>query len=430
MDEWDDMELSREERELAEELTRLGPLMGRVKQARRESPDQAFLLSLRARLVEVEPAVPAPTFEKRLRRLLVGPQQHAYRTLAAVTTLAAVAVVVIVLLRPGTTQHTRPPLAGGIPRPSTADLIWGFPAGVGGGGGGYLTPTTSRIVVNGGTGYSKHLALQLSPIPAGPDMLPVYRLAARPPYASQFVATAHTLRISGSAMCMSPTTGRTTGCGVGSWRIVAQNPFPSRLPLRSLAFSMATGETIYHDTGYDSAGYRGSALGLHRAKALARQWLSMLGWSSGQMPVLSVTKVHQIGPPGNGSPLSVQFGWGQGIHATRPAATVWISPTGKVIEALLWPPIGHSRVVPARDPRDAFNLVQTGKEPIAVEEAPLYPLTSGTGRATRVSVVQVLVAPAYGPLYLVPAYRYSGKVKLEGTGRNYRWYALASAVTR
>ena len=147
------------------------------------------------------------------------------------------------------------------------------------------------------------------------------------------------------------------------------------------------------------------------------------------MPVLSVTQVRTIGPPGNSEPLSVQFGWGPDIHANRPAATVWVAPTGEIIEAELWPPIDHTRVVPARTPAEAFKSVRSGKAPVAVERAPLYSQTPGSGSASRLDLVQILVIPARGPSYLVPAYRFSGRVALTSTSHTYRWYAL-SAVTK
>jgi hypothetical protein len=431
MPEWDGLELTEDERRLAEELTTYGPLLGRIARARREKPDPAFLLSLRATFAGIEPARPTPAFERRLRRRLIGLRPAIYRPLGAIGALVVAAVVALVLIRGGAPKHTNRPLAAGIPHPSTADLIWGFPAiGVSGGGGGYLTPTASRIAVNGGTGYPKRLHLQLSSVPTDAGTLAVYRLAAQPPYAATFVAAARRLGISGSATCMSPTTAQRSHCGAGEWRVVAQNLFPSRLPLKSLAFSIATGETLYHDTRYDPLTYRGAALRPQVAEKTARRWLASLGWPGNRMPVLGVTQVREIGPPGKSAPSSIQFGWGRGIRANRPAATVWVAPIGTVIEADLWPPIERRRVVPARTAAAAFQTVQSGAAPVAVENAPLASQTSGSGRASQVSLVDVLVTPPHGPSYLVPAYRFSGRVRLTGPGRSYPWYALSSAVTK
>ena len=275
MREWDGMDLTDAERRLAEELTALGPLIGQAAQAMRQEPDPAFLLSLRASLVQIEPKAPTRAFEERLRRRLVGLPPAIYRPVGVVSALVLAAVVVIILLRGGTARPTQRPLAAGIPRPATPDLIFGFPVnGVSGGGGGFLTPMTSRIDVNGGSGYPARLHLRLGQVSNTATTLPVYRLAGRPPFASALAASAHRLGITGSAICMSAETGKRVGCAPGAWRVVAQHRFPSRLPLKSLAFSTATGETLYHNTTYDPIHYRGPALKHGRATTLALGWLA------------------------------------------------------------------------------------------------------------------------------------------------------------
>jgi hypothetical protein len=428
MPEYDDIELTDGEVELERTLTDLGPAMRRAARARSEAPDPTFLTALRARLVEPEAAAPDRSFQERLRVQLVGKQRaFPWRLGVAAGTAVAAVLVLLLVFQPFTQRAQRAPLAVGVPQPSAGDLTRGYPPpGIMGGGGGYLSPTVSLLQGPSGA-FTGELHLTAGSLRAMPASLPVYRLTTHLFRGASLHQVAHRLGIGGKTACMSPTTGGQARCSGRTWSVVASALVPSRKPLHSVAVSPA-GEVIYHDTSYDQATYRGSVLRPVRAIAIARSWLYGLGWPAARMPVLRATPARAAGPPGAGSPISVSFGWKEGVASTIPAATLWVAPTGRVIEALVWPAIAGHRVVATTNVGAAWTEVMAGKAPVAVEGVGVP--APGTGVASQADVVQVLVTPAHGPAYLEPAFRFSGTLRLATDQRTHHWYALVPAVAR
>lgn len=430
MPEWNDIDLMERDLQLERELTDLGPAMGAASRVRAEGPDPAFLTALRTRLTEPAPVAPDDAFERRLRDRLVGRRLRLpWRLGFAAGAAVAAALALLLVLHPFGPLPHRAPLAVGVPLPSRQDLTRDYPPlGVSGGGGGYLTPTASRILGPAGPAYPKRLRLAAGPFPPTPPGLPVYRLAPDPFGGSSLAAVAHRLGISGSPFCLSPVTAQRVPCGPRTWTTVARNLFPSRQPLHSIAVA-ASGEVIYHDLAYDQFSYHGPALAGGRAVTIARSWLAKLGWPASHAPVLAIAPVRVTGPVNAASPIGVTFGWNRTIHATTPAAIVWVAPSGRVVEAHLWPPIVRHRIVAVRDIGAAWTEVASGRAPVAVEGGVIVPVP-GTGSATKIDVVQVLVTSAHGSAYLEPAYRFSGRVTLANGLGTRSWYALVPAIAR
>jgi hypothetical protein len=292
-----------------------------------------------------------------------------------------------------------------------------------------VAPVTSRAEGPPSGGYPSRLHLTAGPLARPSSTVTVYKLGTRVFRKTSLATVAHRLGISGGSICMSAATGAQTSCTAHAWRVVAQNLFPSRKPLHSLAIS-PIGELIYHDLAYDQLSYRGPPMPHSRAITIASTWLQHLGWPVSQAPVLAVTRVATTGPLNAGSPLAVTFGWNGRVRATVPAATLWVAPTGRIVEAHVWPAAVRSRTVAARNLSNAWTQVESGKAPVAVEGPVIYPAASGTGSARTVEIVNVLVTPARGHAYLEPGYQFSGQVRLGNGQGMHRWYALVSALAR
>jgi hypothetical protein len=143
------------------------------------------------------------------------------------------------------------------------------------------------------------------------------------------------------------------------------------------------------------------------------------------MPVLKAQSLSVPSFPS--TPIEVTFGWKAGVQSAIPAATIWVAPTGAVTNAIVWPPVAGKGTVAVIPVRATWPKVRSGTAPVAVVGANFFPLTPGTGETTAVEVVQVLVTPSHGAPALVPAYRFSGTVDLQGHGRH-SWYALVPAA--
>lgn len=127
---------------------------------------------------------------------------------------------------------------------------------------------------------------------------------------------------------------------------------------------------------------------------------------------------------------AVTFGWPRAGETNVPAGVVWVAPSGRVVEALVWPPVVKRQIVNALDIQTAWSIVQSGKAPIALHGNVVGLPPKGVGSEMQVCVVQVLVTSRRGSPQLVPAYRFSGEVQLEGGQGVHAWYALVPAGSR
>jgi hypothetical protein len=209
--------------------------------------------------------------------------------------------------------------------------------------------------------------------------------------------------------------------------VAAEGRLPSRRPLHSVAVSLDNGQLIYHDTSYDRFAYHGPAMTASQAVTIARSWLRRIGWAARAMPFQGVASDTANGPAGPTAPLIVKLGW-VGVGPTNAAeAIVSVAPDGRVVEALVRPPVYRRLTVPTRDVMVVWKDVEGGKLPVAVQGAVQYPPPAAIGSVEEVRTVQMLVTTGK-PWYLVPAYRFSGVVHLQGGQGTQSWYSLAPAA--
>jgi len=496
---WDGV--TADEAETARALAGLGPLMLRQEQAEADPPDAAFARGLRARLLAAGPAAanadslnpaadadsPNPAWGTDLRARLVGGEDGADGedtrppigpavapvaspvaerglislararrrglvvggVLAALVAALALAVVVLPRARPAR-QGNPAHVAAGAPRLSATDLTRGYPLppgsqGGGGGGAGGIPPEKSRLGSPGSAApYYGPLRLTAGPLPRGDARLPIYRLAP-PATADRVGAWARLVGIRARVARVAS--------GIAFWEVAADGVGTpdSRVPLHSLAVSELTGEVVYHDlpplapAGAPPARLTPApAPTKTEAVAVARAWVTRLGWPGGRMHARGVVA-------GYDEPNSwvVSLGW-PGVSATMAAATIEVTPHRRVVEAHLWPQPGQAVQVRARGVPDALARLRGGHIPLAVTELGVYaaysvPVIGGSGTVGSVTVVYILTADAGGVPYLVPAYRFTGTARLSANPRLYpkggkglppaaspipaRWYALVPAVT-
>lgn len=430
------------EETLTRELATLGPLMARQEQLEAEGPDAAFVATLRARLVSEPLDGPDPQFAARLRaQVLRSGQRSWWRRTALAGVAAAVlaaALVAIILVPRLPHRGTAPPLAmfpgqpgpprpltWSAPSPMTADLVRGYPStsGAGGGGPGYafLSPEQTALDPLGGVPFTGKVVLTAGALPALSAQVPVYRLGGAISSAAQLAAQAHRLGIGASAAFV-PTANAT-------W-LVAATGIPARglpLHLHSLAVSQVTGELIYHDARPLSAVQQRPALDARSAVAAARAWVSALGWPGARMPLQSAHSGIAYGAPYAAHSWTIQFGWISAAPDESSAATLWLAPGGKVLEARLWPAAAASTMVAARSVAAAWDGVRHGAFPLAVNGI-LDAHATGRGALKRVTLAYVLTADGDGVLYLAPVYHFSGSAVFVPGGALAAWFALAPAA--
>ncbi len=409
---------------LERELAELAPLIRRRQRAETEGVDPAFALALERRLLGEQPARSAhtpsrsPLFGHGPRWLLRWP------TGLGATVLAAAIVVVLLLPR----HHAPAPKPVALaPRPALTDLTRDYPRfAVGGGGGGMEYPISTPLELSGGA-YPVPLRLSAAHLPSAPATLPAYRLV--PPSSS----VPHVRRLAQLLGIAAPVTFWNDAAQIvphsrATWIVAASGTPPSRLPLHSVAISLATGELLYHDLRANPPASQSAQPTRQQAVALARAWLERLGWPGAAMPVLSEAPPTLSGPASTASSLAISLGWPRVGQSDVPAAVLWVAPSGRVAEGLLWPPIAQQRFVATRSIQTAWNLVRTGRAPIALHASVVGGFPSGTGAVRRVSVVQVLVTSHRDQPYLIPAYRFEGAVQLNGGQGTHAWYALTPAA--
>lgn len=401
--------------ELEHELTALAPVVRRRRQAEAKGIDLAFALALEQRLLGVDGQLPAHAVARPSRVRFAG---------LAAGVLAVAAVVAILLLRHPGSASTR---VAFVPRPSTIDLTRDYPRyTAGGGGGGMEEPITNPMTISGGA-YPAHLRLSASHLPATPRTLPAYRLAGPSFTVPRAAHLARKLGIPATVTFWNDLS-RVVPRSQATWVVAAIHAPPSRLPLHSLAISLDTGELLYHDLHDVRSASPGGTLGKQRAVAIARAWLTRLGWPGKTMPVISVAPPTNTGATSANPSLEVSLGWTAAGRSNVPAATLWLTSGGKVSEAFVWPPVVKRQTVSTRDVTVAWNMVRAGKAAIGLYANVPGPFPGGVGTVTQVGIIQVLITPRVGAPYLVPAYRFAGTVQLSGGQGKHRWYALTPAT--
>jgi len=405
------------EETLERELARLGPLLRR--RAAMSAPDPVFVARTRARLASSEATMPYPVaepvvalFPASRRRRLVGVMAG----LAAAALVAALLIVVIVVVRPR--QPSRGPVvAWRPPIPSLEDLTRGFPAPAVARAAGVPAPTMSLAAPPHGVAYAGRVSLTTAPLPARVARVQAFRLAAPATIASP----ARVARLARSLGIHAPVQRIAGGRGA-AWLVATEGGRSSRPPLRSIAVSRVTGELVYHDASYTRVAPRERWRDNPFAVAAARTWLTRLGWPGARAPLAAVE--HSGIPAGL---REVEFSWaGAGMAATD-AATLWVTPGGRVVEADVWPPVESVRSILAGSIVAAWTAVRGRQVPLAVEGVPPHTTAPGAGVMRGVTITHVLSTGADGRSYLVPAYHFAGTARLRGIHGERVCYALAPA---
>ncbi len=417
------------EARMEREMTDLAPLVRRRRQAEAQSVNPEYAATLRARLM----AMPTPDDLAELATArpiaMQKGESNRVRTRLAVFAIAVAAVLVAILLthRPFVPRHPvaiatpvptiAPIVAMAAPTPSAHDLLRAYPAGAGGGG---VTSPEQSLFDIPGVSYAGHLRI-VGPVPSSqPRVAHAFRLVSPSSIAGRMSHLRRQLGIH-DVLAQAPNPLDHT-----PWVSASDGGLPSSMPLHSIAVSLQTGELIYHDAPGQPRQAR--PLNASRAVMFARRWLIGLGWPGATMPVQSTTPRSQMFPPSIGTPWEVSLGWARTGSDGVAAATVLVMPDGRVFEARVWPPVAHRGAVRTRDVAGTWKDVREGRVQVAVEGMADRQPVNGVATLQRVDVVQILVtAPQRGP-YLVPAYRFVGIVRLQGSAGTKTWYGLASAV--
>ncbi len=402
--------LSDAEAELARELARLSSLM-REQEAAEAEMDQRFARNLRAQLVYGEEHVPNAGFARNLRARLLRettarPVRKPFRQRLIVWSGAATTALLVSLLVALLSPEGEFVPSITAPYPTRAVLTFSFPAPrtvIS-----RLTPTLSLVHPRPGVAYAGRLQLTARQLPEEPARLHAYRLACPP-----------SVMVVGRRLLGIRSHFRHTIVGSQIWAVAADGGFPSHRPLHSLAVSRATGQLIYHDRRNLVLPRSTRALARAPAVAVARRWLTRLGWPGNRMPLSDVESLSNLPRV-----RVIKFGWvGVGATATD-EATLWVTPDRSVIEAWLWPPVVQAGTIRARPILAAWDDVRTSKLPLAVEGVSTTIRATGAGVMRRTSLVSVLSAAGAGALYLVPTYRFEGKADIPGASIH-TWYGLA-----
>jgi len=406
------------EEALERELARLGPLLRR--RAAVDAPDPAFVARTRARLAAGAAAAPYPVAEPVVasspasrRRRLVGGMRGVVAGVAAAVLVAAAVIALIVVVRPQRPSRV-PVVAWRPPLPSLADLTRGFPAPAVAYAAAPATPTVSLAAPPHGVAYTGRVSLTTAPLPARVTRVQAFRLAASVTIASP----ARLARLARSLGIHAPVQ-RVTGESGAAWLVATEGGRSPRPPLHSVAVSRVTGELVYHDASYPRRErWRDNLF----AVAAARTWLTRLGWPGARAPLSEIE--HSGIPAGL---RAVEFSWaGVGAAATD-AATLWVTPGGRVVEADVWPPVESVRSLPAGSIVAAWTAVRGRQVPLAVEGVPPHTTAPGVGVMRGVTITHVLSTGADGRSYLVPAYHFAGTARLRGIRGERICYALAPA---
>ncbi len=409
------------EETLERELARLGPLLRR--RAAVGAPDPAFVARTRARLTSGAAAVSYPVAEPVVvsspasrRRRLLGGMRGVVAGLAAAVLVVAVLIAVIVVVRPHRPSRG-PVVAWRPPVPSLTDLTRGFPAPAVAHASGQPGPTVSLAAPPHDVAYAGRVSLTTAPLPTRVAHVQAFRLAAPATIASP----ARVARIARSLGIHTPVQ-RTAGESGAAWLVATEGGGSPRRPLRSVAVSRVTGELVYHDGSYTRKAPREPWVDNPSSLAAARAWLTRLGWPGARAPLAAIE--HSGIPAGL---RAVEFSWAGAGAAATDAATLWVMPGGRVVEADVWPPVESLRSLPAGSIVAAWTAVRGRRVPLAVEGVPPHTRAPGAGVMRDVTLTHVLSTGADGRTYLVPAYHFAGTARLRGIRGEHVCYALAPA---
>jgi len=410
------------EEALEDVLTRMGPLLRR----RREvgTPDLAFTQRLRARLAPEVVAAPVPVVPAirtwPLHPARVRGVRVAVGLVAALAALAAVGLIAAILLVSAPPRPHTPPAAWRPPVPSLADLTRGFPAPLvaraqgAQGTQGALTPTLSLAAHLPGVPYTGRVILRTTHLPARAFHLSAFRLAAPATVATRIAPIARALGVRAPLQRVDR--------GGERWVVESAAARMTRRSRGSVAVSLATGELIYHGAFDARATRREVWRDNAAAVAAARAWLARLGWPGDRAPLGAV---EHSGLPRN--LREIKLGWvGVGAAATD-AATLWVTPGGRVVEADVWPPVEGARSIRARDVAAAWTEVRGRRAPLAVEGVPPNTRVPGVGVMRHITIAHVLSTGTDRRLYLVPTYHFAGAARRRGVHGGRVCYALTPA---
>ncbi len=397
-------------------LTAVGPLLQRRVDA--GAPDPAFVARTRAQLTSgvaavsyplAGPVVALPPASRRHR--LLGGLRGAVVGVAAAVLVVAVLIAVIVVVRPP--QPPRGPVvAWRPPVPSLADLTRGFPAPAVARAAGPPATTMSLAAPPHGVAYAGRVSLTTAPLLARATRVQAFRLAAPATIAS----LARVARLARSLGIHAPVQ-RIAGESGAAWLIATEGGRSPHPPLHSVAVSRVTGELVYHDASYPRhERWRDNPF----AVAAARAWLARLSWPGARVPLAAIE--HSGIPAGL---REVEFSWAGAGAAATDAATLWVTPGGRIVEADVWPPVESVQSIPAGSIVAAWTAVRGRRVPLAVEGVPPNTQAPGAGVMRGVTLTHVLSTGADGRSYLVPAYHFAGTARLRGIHGERVCYALA-----
>jgi hypothetical protein len=166
------------------------------------------------------------------------------------------------------------------------------------------------------------------------------------------------------------------------------------------------------------------------AIAFAREWLRLTGLLP---PDLGEAEV--VGRIEESQRLVVQFRPEEPkrIMSAYPSITVTMGPTGTILEASIrWAEIKRGDLYLLRQPKDAWNEVQSGEAYLEVElpEGVAQPGDDINGTATYsgVDIAYTTAGPPGSRQYLVPIFVFRGRMRPEGSKETYPIRAYVPAL--
>lgn len=166
------------------------------------------------------------------------------------------------------------------------------------------------------------------------------------------------------------------------------------------------------------------------AIAFAQEWLRL----TGLLPP-DLGKAEVVGRIEESQRFVVQFRPDEprGILSAYPSITVTMGPTGTILEASIrWAEIKRGDLYLLRQPKDAWNEVQSGEAYLEVElpEGVAQPGDDITGTATYsgVEIAYTTAGPPGSRQYLVPIFVFRGRMRPEGSETTYPIRAYVPAL--
>jgi hypothetical protein len=424
-----------EDARLEKALLALAPTVTEQELVEAQPPSQAFVETLRARLVD-QP-------ERRSFRLPRVPRLAIWTGVPAVAAVA-IAAVLFLAFSNQKAPVSRKQAALALPTPLPQDLTKSYPLTPGLGGGGLPNPVISRIEFVSGNPYPGHISITGHPNAAIPLHPRGIALKPTPGRLAQYVALlAGRLGIPGKVVSTRAPEFLFNGRRTTTYFYVSRGTGASPAsPIRSVAVSSFDGHVVIHkELGEVRAG-GGKPIAAAEAVRKARSFLERLGWPGASMPLLGLS--HFPGAP-QGSLLEtskqVNLGFPGAESEDRPAASMWVARDGSITEALLFPREAKSGTVALRSLQSAWNDVQAGKVAVGISTSsaigtmattfsPTLRNKKAPGVATlsATSLEYIVTTSPSGRMYLVPAYRFTGAARIRGAPGQYRWIALVPAL--